>query len=194
MNTSSVDQEARYDPFGSEITLGSIFYYADYCQDIYLGVVIGFTPSFIRYKGARIEENFDKEKFLQTSDHTYKISNSKVAIIPNADERWKFDQVIQELRDGIQAMKDVTGREIKIDDFVSFVQPGRHIMAIGMVTGFTPKNIKVKNLDVSTGFDDEPVLTERPKVRSYPHTVRPNFVTIINETVSTFTFIEAPRD
>lgn len=84
-------------------------------------------------------------------------------------------------------MKDCTGREYAVEDFVSFIRPFYHDMAVGKVVRFTPKNIKV--LELKTEPDATGRMVVRPASRSEEHTVRPGHATVINETAETWLFI-----
>lgn len=84
-------------------------------------------------------------------------------------------------------MKDCTDREYTIGDFVSFIRPFYHDMAVGKVVRFTPKNIKV--LELKTEVDVTGRLVAKPSHRSEEHTVRPGHATVINETADTWLYI-----
>lgn len=85
------------------------------------------------------------------------------------------------------SMKDCTGREYAVEDFVSFVRPSYHDIAVGRVVRFTPKNIKV--LELKTETDATGRLVIRPGKWTSEHTVKPDHATIINETAATWLYI-----
>lgn len=82
---------------------------------------------------------------------------------------------------------DSTGREYSVDDFVSFIRPFYHDMAVGKIVRFTPKSIKVLELD--TEIDVTGRLVIRPSKHATEHTVRPGHATIMNETANTWIYI-----
>lgn len=84
-------------------------------------------------------------------------------------------------------MKDCTGREYQLDDFVSFIRPYYHDQAIGKVIRFTPKCIKV--LEFKSEVDVNGRLIVKPANYNPDHTVRPNHATIINETADNWIYI-----
>lgn len=84
-------------------------------------------------------------------------------------------------------MKDCTGREYAVEDFVSFIRPFYHDMAVGKIVRFTPKNIKV--MEMKTEIDVTGRLVVRPFANREEHTVRPGHATVINETAATWLYI-----
>ena len=84
-------------------------------------------------------------------------------------------------------MKDCTSREYAVGDFVSFIRPFHHDMAVGKVVRFTPKNIKVLELKAETDATGRMVV--RPANFSDEHTIRPGYATVINETAATWLYI-----
>lgn len=92
--------------------------------------------------------------------------------------------------DNVNGMKDATGREFSEGDFVSFIRPSYHDMAIGKLVRFTPKNINV--LELKTEIDVNGKLIVKPSKYNQDHTVRPGHATIINETASQWIYIPWP--
>jgi hypothetical protein len=84
-------------------------------------------------------------------------------------------------------MKDCTGREYTVEDFVSFIRPFHHDMAVGRIIRFTPKCIKV--LELNTAIDATGRMVAQPGKYNTEHTVRPGHATIINETADTWLYI-----
>jgi hypothetical protein len=92
--------------------------------------------------------------------------------------------------DNVSGMKDSTGREYAEGDFVSFIRPFHHDMAVGKLIRFTPKSIKV--LELKTEIDVNGKLVAKPQNFNQDHTVRPGHATIINETADTWLYIPWP--
>jgi hypothetical protein len=90
----------------------------------------------------------------------------------------------------VSGMKDCTGREYSEGDFVSFIRPFYHDMAVGKIVRFTPKSIKV--LELKTEIDVNGKLMVKPQNFNQDHTVRPSHATIINETADQWIYIPWP--
>lgn len=84
-------------------------------------------------------------------------------------------------------LQDTTGRDYSVDDFVSFIRPSYHDMAVGKIVRFTPKSIKVLELDSKVDVTGRVVVNPGKVVSE--HTVRPGHATIINETAATWIYL-----
>lgn len=87
-------------------------------------------------------------------------------------------------------MKDCVGNEIAIGDFVSFIRPAYHDMKIGRVVRFSPKNVKVEALISEKDITGEIIIRDADK--GFAMTIRPENLTVINETASKWTYIPRP--
>lgn len=84
-------------------------------------------------------------------------------------------------------MKDPTGRVYSEGDFVSFIRPFYHDMAIGKVIRFTPKCIKV--LELETAIDLNGKMIAKHRNFNPDHTVKPENAVIINETAESWIYV-----
>lgn len=90
----------------------------------------------------------------------------------------------------VNGMKDATGRVYAEGDFVSFIRPYYHDMAVGKVIRFTPKCIKV--IEHKAEIDLNGKMIVKPANYNPDHTVKPENAAIINETAESWIYVPWP--
>lgn len=85
------------------------------------------------------------------------------------------------------SMLDNTGRGIEVGDIVTFYSPSYHVLKIGIVTRFSPKNVKVDDLTIEQGVRGETLMRENEFKSN--ETVRSEYMTVINEIAKDWVYI-----